>query len=76
MHGVYWRTHDVAIEDEEHQAMYGSPRHELRWDGPFCPTCKDADKKYVRMRDLGNFEDKGKFYCDIHKISFYVPRMS
>src|SRR5258707_202702 len=31
MHGVYWRTYEVCVHDEEHEAIHGTPKTELRW---------------------------------------------
>jgi len=73
MHGVYWKTYDVlSLREDEN----GNRITELHWDGPFCPTCKDADKRPVRLRDLGTYEGQGKFHCDIHHITLYAPRMN
>jgi hypothetical protein len=35
-------------------------------DGPFCPYCRDADKKLVHTENLGG----GTRWCDIHKRYF------
>src|SRR5579863_3702710 len=42
MHGVYWKTRIIrgVHKDEE-----GNQISEQRWEGPFCPLCKDADGK-------------------------------
>jgi hypothetical protein len=73
MHGVYWKTRDV---ETERLGNDGDPIIEVRYDGPFCPTCRDADKKAVRMRYTGASEDKLLFWCDIHKIPIEVPQMN
>jgi hypothetical protein len=69
--GVYWQIHQVAGEGPG-----GEPEHYGHWDGPFCPTCFDADAKLVRLRDFGEARAKAKkiWRCDLHKIEFWTTR--
>jgi hypothetical protein len=72
--GVYWKAveHDEGMTDPE-----GNEILIVHWDGPFCPTCKDADQKAVRLRKTGpDRADETEYYCDIHLRSYYVDSSS
>lgn len=60
--------------------VYWLPKDE-RHDGPFCQYCCDDGRKLIRLRRLshevspdhytGGFVHK--YYCDIHRIEYYLP---
>lgn len=60
--GVYWKQYEAIVTDNEETSR-------TQYEGPFCPICKDADGKAVRLRASGNHD----FWCDIHKLEFNVP---
>jgi hypothetical protein len=74
LHGAYWVQ---FTKPTHHTAEEGIPVCSMHYEGPYCPTCKDADSKSVRLRDLGRGAAAGEsqYYCDIHKITFYIEDM-
>jgi hypothetical protein len=73
LHGAYWRTFEV---DKGETDPDGNSYVEIRYDGPFCPTCNDADGKAVRLRLLADQEPGlGQCCCDVHHIDFSVPKL-
>jgi hypothetical protein len=72
--GVYWNTYPVEVSDEAYEAAHGVQRSEMRWDGPFCPLCKDVDEKAVRLKDDGGFQNSAdrSWICELHK-TYYRP---
>lgn len=72
LHGVYWKMRLIPPSEEDELGIGTSD-----WDGPFCPTCKDVNHQSVRLRNLGKTVNQGEyaFYCDVHRIQFYAPRM-
>ena len=78
MHGVYWKTYSLSVEDAEHEAVHGTKKKETRWNGPFCPLCKDADKKGVRLKDTGRRHNNGYvvWRCGIHQLDYRAPTVS
>lgn len=73
MHGAYWRAFEV---DKGETDPDGNSYVEIHYDGPFCPTCHDADGKAVRLRLLADKESgRGQYCCDVHHIDFSVPKL-
>jgi hypothetical protein len=79
LHGVYWKPLSVRVHDEEFEAIHGAEKYEVRWDGPFCPLCKDDNGKAVRLQDRGGYREQGggdrSFWCEIHGILYRAPTM-
>lgn len=74
LHGVYWKTSETLSlrEDEE-----GNRITELRWEGPFCPLCKDSEGKAVRLKDVGGYQtgNDRRWECEVHKTEYRAPTM-
>lgn len=72
-HGVYWRGYSVLTLEEDEE---GNRISELRWEGPFCPLCKDVDGKAVRLKDIGPVKEGSKdrsWRCEVHKNYYPAP---
>jgi len=66
--------------EREHQLIF---KHEVYWkkldesyDGPYCPTCWDADHKLIRLGSLGivNLARLGlthRYYCYFHRVATF-----
>jgi hypothetical protein len=75
MHGDYWKTSDVVTLEEDEN---GNRITAVRWDGPFCPLCKDADNKAVRLKRTGQTGPRPgslEWICEIHKTDYEAPMM-
>jgi hypothetical protein len=79
LHGVYWKPYEVRVHDEEFEAINNAEKWEIRWDGPFCPLCKDDIGKIIRLEEQGKAYEGGgpmrAFYCEIHAKQYKAPRM-
>lgn len=74
LHGVYWKTYDsLSLRVDE----YGDRSREVRWDDPFCPKCKDADHKNVRLKRTGQTAANKHpvWECEVHGGTYEAPTM-
>jgi len=76
LHGVWWKTSSVF--DRERSEIEDRPIHDLVYDGPYCPLCKERDQKWVHLKRNGQSgAARGTlvYECEIHKTEYEAPSM-
>jgi hypothetical protein len=69
LHGMYWKTRSGPPKQDFDEHGNEIVVSEILWDGPFCPICKDVNKKSVRFRDFGIVMPGGTehvWVCPVH----------